>query len=98
MEISGKSFHFNLRLDDMTSQIWTKLLGTGYRVLSYIRNLPVRLNRIVQHLWKGLLFLRPNRLQWWGSAQNSILVHRIGMWWLELLLYVLDGFGIPEMV
>jgi hypothetical protein len=97
MEISGKSFHLNLSIDDMTARIWAKFLGAGHRVLSYLRNLPVRLRRLGTHLWKGMLFLRPLKRQKWVSGISSIIAPRIGMWWLELFIYILDSLGIPEL-
>ncbi len=96
MEISGKSFHINLRLENMGSQIWAKFLGIGYRILAYVRCLPARIIRVFKHLWNGLQFLYPSRLQRAGSKSDSSLVQRIGFWWLDFSFYTLDCLAVPE--
>ncbi len=96
MEISGKTFHINLRLENMGSQIWAKFLGIGHRILGFLKNVPTRTNRIIKHLWKGLLFMRPRKRYWWESEFNKHLAQRIGIWWLDLLFYIVDWLGVTE--
>lgn len=96
MEISGKSFHINLSIELMGTRLMAKFLGAGFKILSFLKNIPVRLSRLLTHLWKGLLFLRPRRLHWWESEFNSGLVMRIVYWWIDLLLHFSDLFGFTE--
>lgn len=97
MEISGKSFHLNLRLDNMGAQIWIKILGTGYRLLNFLKSFPARLQRLFTHFWKGLVFFKLRRTRAKKPFTGNELVNRIGVWWIELLLYILDIAGIPEL-
>ena len=97
MEISGKSFHFNLRLESVFSQVWLKFLGTGYRILSFLRSVPIRLLRLIKHLRNGLLFLYPADLKELMPETKLNIGQRIGLWCLELCLYIIDSVGIPEL-
>lgn len=92
MEISGKSYHFNLRFEQMGSQIWSKIEGIIYRIWSYFRLLPKRILRIVVHARDGILNLFGN-----GADPVEREHKRIGLWWLYLIFYLADIFGVPEL-
>lgn len=95
MEISGKSFHLNLRLNTMQSQIWYKITGIGIRLFAYLRSIPVRTKRLLSHFWKGISFFRKydNRSDT-SKVENK--AHHIMMWWLGLICYLADLLGLPE--
>jgi len=96
MEFSGKTFHLNLRLENIGSRLWLKSIAIVYRLLAYFKLLPIRFKRLVIHLYKGLLFLNPSRLYKRKSKSSSSQINRITSWYLDVLCYSLDLLGIPE--
>jgi hypothetical protein len=92
MEISGKSFHLNLRFENMGSQIWNKIEGIVYRFLSYVHQIPLRVFRLLKHLFNGI---------YGGFSKNHEsrvrpFIDRLGLWWIYFLFYLMDVLGLPE--
>ncbi len=97
MEISGKSFHINLRLENMKSQMWSKFLGIFYRVTDYLRMFPVRVARIFGHFWRGIFYFIPGRHHQNEPNSKTIKRNHIGRWWVELFFLIADVLGTGEL-
>ena len=57
---------------------------------------PLRIIRLMKHLWVGIKRLRPRRMHWWESEVTSRKLSRLANWWIELMVYFLECFGLGE--
>jgi len=96
MELSGKSYHIQLSFNDIFYLFWIKAVAVIYRVIDMFKLLPLRVLRLLKHLWVGLKSLRPRRMHWWESELNSNKLSRLANWWIELMVYFLECFGLGE--
>jgi hypothetical protein len=85
-----------LRLEKIVTQTGVKIFGIGFRLLSYFKSIPTRASRLLKHVWSGILFFRPGQLRNWKFSIYIEIIFDIGKWWLELFIYAMDCFGIPE--
>lgn len=69
--------------------IKSKFLGLIYRCLALIQLLPVRLDRLLGHLFKGVNIL-------WKEPTLLLTPSRVLKWYGELFLFGIDVIGIPE--
>ena len=97
MEISGKSYHMQFDASWFFRQLLLKLLALCYRLIDVVRLLPLRMFRLSRHILGGLLSLRPRKMYWWESEFSKHRFLAISNWLLELLLYVIDCLGFPEL-
>ena len=96
MELSGKSYHFQLTFNWVLQQLWLKLVAIFYRIIDVFKLLPLRILRVIKHLWIGLKSLRPKQMYWWESEINNRKLRRLMNWWVELMVYFLECFGLGE--
>ncbi len=94
MEISGKSYHFRLNPKRILPGLWMKSIGSIYRFMDYIYSLPQRLWRLMRHMFMGFYGLLS--FQSIDDVLTAAKEH-FGMWLIELLIYVLECFGIGEL-
>jgi hypothetical protein len=97
MEISGKSYHWQFDATWLLQQLWTKLLTIVYRLVDFIRWLPLRIFRLVRHLGQGIKALLPRKMHWWESEITEYKLLGVYSWWLEFMFYFLDCFGFSEL-
>ncbi|MEO1516164.1 MAG: hypothetical protein AAFV95_14160 [Bacteroidota bacterium] len=68
------------------------------RVIDYVKCLPTRLGRLLSHLAKGLFELLSGSIFRKGHRNGlAWTMRRIGGWYLQLLVYVLESLGIGEL-
>ncbi len=96
MEISGKLFHLRLDGSLIWPLLWAKLYAIILRLIDFVRLLPVRLFRVLRHFYDGAKVLGK------GSAARKqpatrILLRSIGLWWLELFIYLSELIGFGEL-
>ncbi len=89
------------------NQFRDKLEGTLIRFMDVFRLFPIRLYRIFKHVVNGSLFFLPSKRDN-NLSLNGIRVSRksyptdqsryvsFALWWSELVYYILDVFGVPE--
>lgn len=78
-------------------QIYHKLRITVWRLFYYILSIPKRLYRLGKHVVDGVRFLKPKESRyWWESPVPMNYAQKVGVWFLEFLLYILDLIGIGE--
>lgn len=79
-----------------THQLGLKLSAIFYRLLDFIRLIPVRLFRIGDHF--RTLFHKSARTNIWGDLwpEQFSLLNRVVNWHLTLLIYLLELLGIGE--
>ena len=94
MEISGKSFHLRLDASEVLSLLWVKLYTIVIRLVDFIRLLPIRLFRWLQHVPQGMSILIGLLRQRTATANLS---KSIGLWWLEWCIYSMEILGIGEL-
>ncbi len=96
MEISGKSYHFQLTFNWVLQQLLMKFIALFYRIIDIFKLLPLRIFRVFRHLWIGFKSLRPRRMYWWESEINTKKIYRVLNWWMEFTVYFLECFGVGE--
>ncbi len=78
-------------------QLFHKLRITILRLFFFITSLPKRFFRLGKHLYDGFRFLKPKESRyWWESPIHMNYGQKVGVWFLELLLYILDILAIGE--
>ncbi|MFW5707000.1 MAG: hypothetical protein ACOC12_03680 [Bacteroidota bacterium] len=80
------------------ASLWEKTAGIIHRAKRWITWLPVRLKRLVVHLWEGVKSLRPWALTWWKSLAKSQTWLNFGLWLAELVIYCLEIAGAGEIL
>lgn len=74
--------------------LFYKLLSLVWRLLDIILHLPVRLRRLIDHIGAGGHWIADRLRQPNYPLQ---MLERIGFWWLELVLLLLDILGLSEL-
>jgi len=97
MELSGKSYHVEIRTDWILSQLVLKLITAFQRILDILLLFPLRLYRLFRHLWRGVGVERKRSRYWWESELGSGAFKNAAWWFLGLLIYFLECFGIGEL-
>lgn len=79
------------------TQLYHKIKISLLRLVYYLMSIPQRLYRLGKHLYDGFIYLRPSEKRyWWESPIHFTYPGKVGLWFLELLFYILDVFGIGE--
>lgn len=69
-------------------RVLEKINGTGVRLLHIFWLLPIRIGRLVKHIFYGL----SNR----GSSKVSLPMNRFLLWWINSAFLLLDILAVPE--
>jgi len=96
MELSGKSYHLQIRTNWIINQLVLKLVAAFQRVLDIFLLLPTRLYRLVKHLYRGVRSLVQPTPFWWQAEPGSGFLINFCWWLVGLLIYILECFGIGE--
>ncbi|MFT4663126.1 MAG: hypothetical protein ACI8YQ_000257 [Polaribacter sp.] len=77
------------------SQLFIKSYTLVFRLIDVFLLLPKRLGRLLKHLGRGLrlIGLKPKV---WEDEIGGSWYHRLGLWWMALMVYVLDCLGVGE--
>ena len=51
---------------------------------------------MLQHLWQGMRINESGKRYWWESELGSHAGHRIAVWWMSLMVYLLECLGSGE--
>ncbi len=78
------------------SQLVIKSYTLVFRLIDVFLLLPKRLGRLLKHLGRGmrLIGLKPKV---WENEIGSSWYHRLGLWWMALVVYILECFAIGEL-
>lgn len=80
----------------LVQQLWLKLTAIGWRLLDFVRLIPVRIFRIGLHF--GRFFYKSSQTKIWRNLwpEQYRLLNRIFNWHLTLVIYLLELVGIGE--
>ena len=76
-------------VDFFMNKIKIKINGLFIRTVDIIRLLPIRVWRVILHIYKGIFGI-------YKPVENYLPMNRFARWWLELFFYLLDIIGVPE--
>lgn len=94
MVILGKSYYLKITFSSFVWLFYTKIITTGYRIADLLRDLPLRVNRLLKHFVDGA-----KNLSYHISTAYSLrqLFAKVGYWWLESIIHILNILGVAEL-
>ena len=93
MEISGKSYHIYLNFSRFLPQLMRKITGTFVRLFDFMKYLPIRLFRVLQHLGRGGIGIYKGLL---NARSCKNMPTEFSLWVIELWISIMECFGIAE--
>ena len=96
MVILGKSYYVEITFANFVWLLYTKILTMFHRILDAFRWIPLRFNRILNHIYKGIKHFARSEEEEIQSDFEKLTVTGVTYWWLEFSILGLSLFGVAE--
>jgi len=100
MKVSSKYFYFNFEANSIWRKLYAKILATLFRLIDIFRLLPIRIYRVLLHVFHAFLGFRqiclPDRQVFRKELSLNEGLKTFIFWCIEFWLLIMDCFGLSE--
>jgi len=96
MVILGKSYYVEITFANFVWLLYTKILTMFHRIYDAARWTPLRFQRILKHIYKGIKHFSLEKDEEIISEFEKLTVTGVTYWWLEMSVLIFSLFGIAE--